>query len=277
MSNYEYERITEKIIASLEQGRIPWQATWNNQPRNAISKRKYSGINMLLLGMSDHVSPYWLTYAQARGNNGNVRRGEEGQTVVFWKLLKTEVEGDNGKKSLKTIPLLKTYTVFNIDQCDGLDKLRGTLELKDNEMLDDPQQIVDGYVSGPAIEFKGCQPCYKPTKDVVEIPDKSNFTSSESYYSVLFHELVHSTGHESRLNRLSKTAHFGNESYSKEELVAELGSCFLCANSKLEPITNNNVAYIQSWISALRNDVKMVVYAASQAQKAVDLILGCEA
>lgn len=273
-SSYDYEKITAKILDALNQDRIPWRRSWSNMPSNAVTGHAYTGINLLLLADTSFTSSHWLTYNQAKDNGGNVRRGEKGQTVVFWKMLRTEVETDNGDKKIKTIPLLKTYTVFNIDQCDGLDKLKEKLATKQIESMAEPQSIVDGYAMGPAIEFKGCQPCYRPSRDVVEIPDKSHFDSSESYYSVLFHELTHSTGHESRLNRLTKRASFGDDNYSLEELVAEIGSAFLCAKSGIEAVTNNTKAYIQSWISALRNDPKMIVVAASRAQKAVDLITG---
>jgi antirestriction protein ArdC len=271
----EYEKITNKILGALNEGRIPWKRTWNNIPANAITKHQYSGINLLLLAVSDYSSPYFLTYNQAAAVGGNVKRGEHGHTVVFWKLLEKHVEVD-GEQRIKRIPLLKTYTVFNLEQCENIDMEKFNAA-KENAALEDPEAVIDNYLmnAGPKLEFRGYRPCYRPLVDVVEMPDKKFFMTSEAYYSVMFHELTHSTGHKSRLDRHDAAGHyFGSESYSLEELVAEIGSAFLCSKAGIESVTENTKAYIQSWIAALRNDPRMIVYAAGKAQRAVDRILG---
>ncbi len=282
-----YQAVTQKIIDLLEKGEIPWQQPWNSSkgfPMNLSSKRPYNGINFLLLLSSKFKEPYWLTFKQAKELGGNIKKGEKSTMVVFWKLLEARDRdgqlriGTDGK--IEKIPLLKYYNVFNIAQTEGIDPSRIPDSEADNRQFDPiaiAEEIIFNWKDCPKIEQGADSAYYAPYLDKVCIPDPETFVRDEYYYSVLFHELVHSTGHLSRLGRHEKiTDHkFGSRDYSQEELVAEIGAAFLCASSGIEGETlNNNAAYIQSWIRAFKNDPKILVIAASQAQKAVDYILG---
>jgi antirestriction protein ArdC len=258
----------------LEQGDIPWKKPWKARlPRNLITNKPYQGMNLLLLGDQDYSSPYWLTFKQAREKGGHVKKGEKGSLVTFWKVTEKELEEKEGKE-LRF--LLRHYTVFNLEQCQGIE----------SPPLDEPvnpiqkcEDIVAGYRTKPEIRFNNRDKSfYLPSKDYISIPPRQSFNSSESYYSSLFHEMTHSTGHEKRLGRFNSKDYnqpFASEDYSKEELIAELGNAFLCAeagidNSELE----NSAAYIQSWLKALRNDKRLLISASSQATKATRYILG---
>ncbi len=268
------EIITEKIIDALEKGDIPWMKTWINAPKNAISKKEYRGINRLLLSMTEFSSPYFLTYKQARALGGYVKKGSQGIPVVYWQIVKVEEEGIEITE--KTVPFMRYYTVFNLDQVEGIDKSKFTVNQKEFEPVENCDNIVKGYKDGPVILNQGFQPCYIPAKDTIEIPAAGNFNSCEDYYSTLFHELIHSTGHKSRLNRreIVYSHFFGSDSYADEELVAEIGASFLCATAEIDNKTiDNSTAYIQNWLKVLRDDRKMIINAASRAEKAMSYII----
>lgn len=283
MSNKVYDIITDRIVKQLEAGTVPWSKPWTGSamPTNAISKKPYKGINKLMLG-EQYSNPYWLTYKQALNLGGHVKKGETSTPIIYWMMRKSTTKTDKttGDKVTTTKeydrPILRYFNVFNIEQCEDLpDDLYNT----DKQIVFNPIEaadtVINGYPDKPTIEHKGQRACYIPSRDIVNMPDKDSFESTESYYSVLFHELIHSTGHESRLNRLSKNASFGNEEYSKEELIAELGSSFLRAETGINADNKmeQSAAYIQSWIEALKNDTKMIIQASSKAQKAMDHIL----
>lgn len=272
-----YQIMTDRICSLLERGEIPWRRPWKADmfPRNLKSKKEYRGINVFWLGCSGYSSPYWLTYKQATELGGQVRTGEKASPVVFWKWLnvKDRHSGDD-----KRIPLLRYFNVFNVAQCDGLDakvpKHDDTaLAFKPIERC---EQVVAGYKSAPPISHGGDRACYSPLLDHVRMPPREKFASVEAYYSVLFHELTHSTGHASRLKRegIVDPSMFGSHEYSKEELVAEMGAAFLSGHCSIDAMTvDNSAAYIASWLKKLRNDKSLVVSAAAQAQRAADLIL----
>lgn len=274
-----YEIVTEKIMAELEKGIIPWARPWTNEvPRNLSSGKAYRGINLFLLAASGYGSPYWLTYKQAAERGGNVRKGEHGTLIVFWKFdsnptRKSEEETDAQDDSPRRgrVPILRYYTVFNVEQCDGIAAPSTRPAVAS---LESAEKIVADYPARPPIE-QADKAAYSPSRDVVMMPARNTFHSSEGYYSVLFHELTHSTGHESRLNRSIRNV-FGDADYSKEELVAEMGAAMLCATCGIENVRTieNTTAYLQSWLKALKADSRMVVLAAAQAQKAADWILG---
>lgn len=273
-----YEVITERITAMLEQGEIPWKKSWNaatQAPRNLITGKDYQGINTFILLSARYQSPYWLTFKQATAKGGTVRKGEKGFPVIFWKIDK-QTDEETGKE--KSIPLLRYYTVFNVAQIEGLQdvpatEIHSTTE-DGSEAIDAAELIVTNMPNRPAILTGFTRACYSPSEDHVKMPSSSAFDGPAEYYSVLLHELAHSTGHASRLNRnLAAISAFGDEDYSKEELVAEFGSAFLCAEAGISPaVISNQAAYIQGWLKALKNDSKLLICAAAAAQKAANFI-----
>lgn len=269
MSSKVYQIVTDKIVNQLTGGTIPWQQPWVSQkPVNWVTGRPYSGINTILLGSGEYA-----TFKQIKEAGGHVKKGAKAHQVVFWKILEKEHESEDGELSTKKVPLLRYYSVFKIgEQTEGLE-LRHTKAPRDrHEAIQKCEAVVNGYANKPLIT-EGSNASYFPDTDTVVIPRAEMFYSSEGYYSTLFHELVHSTGHSSRLNRQLTTQH--NAEYSREELVAALGTAFLCAECGIinQTIVNNEVAYIQGWLSFLKNDQSALVWAASRAQKAVDYIL----
>ena len=286
-----YAMVTTRILEKLEQGHIPWQKPWDiktGSPCNIVTGKPYNGINVMLLGSQAYDSKYWLTFKQCSDKGGNVRKGEKGSIVVFWNFIDKEtgksIELDTDKSSSKpgdAIPMLKYYTVFNVNQCDALDlkRLREEVEAQSQEQTHDEilsaQAIIDHYKGCPEIKYCFTKACYKPLDDVINMPRREHFKTPEEFFSTLYHEAIHSSGHESRLNRKNscEVRTFGDEAYSKEELIAEMGASFLCARAGIENTTiDNSAAYIQSWMKALQNDKKLLVIAAGQAQKAANFI-----
>jgi antirestriction protein ArdC len=277
-----YEVITARIIEQLEAGTAPWQKPWktkgtNGIPRNLVSDRPYRGINVWMLLSSGFSSPYWLTFKQARELKGNVRKGEKGFPVVYWKFGTREVQ-DGDETVEKQSVLCRFYTVFNIDQCDGISVSKEPADPSPEvSPIDACERLVNDWSQRPAIQHGGDRASYNKLMDRVRIPETSAFESIEEYYSTLFHELIHSTGHPTRLNRstLMDSESFGDTSYSREELIAEMGAAFLCGISGIGNSTiNNSAAYLANWLQVLRHDSRMIVIAGSHAQKAADLILG---
>lgn len=274
-----YQIVTDKIINLLEKGTIPWRKTWSSgagmAPCNAVSKKPYQGINRFLLGVSQYDSAYWLTFKQAQELGGHVRKGEKATPCIFYKTW--QKENEEGK--VDYIPVLRYYSLFNADQCDGLDLPKPVVQTwPENEQIDKAEQVIVEMPDRPAIEIAGSQPCYIPASDKVIIPEIIRFHSSGEYYSALFHELTHSTGHAKRLARdgIVNADSFGSSSYSREELVAEMGAAFLCAYCGIDNTLENSAAYVQGWLKALRNDSKLAIKAASQAQKAANYILNIQ-
>jgi len=279
-----YQRVTDKILSQLENDIIPWQKPWrtsNSAPRNLISNKQYRGINNFLLNNTSFNSPFWATYAQIRELGGNVKRGEKSELVVYWKLLKI-LNKKTGEE--ETIPMLKHFNVFNLEQCENIELTKNVIDynlelslldktpINKNEMA---ENIIAQYKNSPKIEFRGHAAYYSPSRDLVVIPEKSEFNGDSGYYNTLFHELSHSTGHTSRLNRgLEKNAAFGSHRYSKEELIAEISASFLLNICGLSPQLENSAAYVKSWLKVLKNDKKFFFEAASKAQKSADYILG---
>lgn len=274
-----YEIITQQIIKKLESGVIPWRRPWTTQlPTNLKSQKEYRGVNVFLLAMQGYASPYWLTFKQAQSIGGHVRKGEHGTQVCFWKFGEYAKENkETGELENRSSVLLRHYTVFNVLQCDGLPDF-GTGKRANNatEQIAECEAIVAAMLNPPQIELSNAA-WYRPSSDVVGIPPISTFDHAPEYYSTLFHELTHSTGHASRVGRegIETLNKFGSELYSKEELIAELGAAMLCGVTGIEQSTiENSVAYIATWLKRLRDDSRLIVSAASQAQKAADYILG---
>jgi antirestriction protein ArdC len=280
-----YQIITDRIIAQLENGSVPWHKPWkagmHGWPKNLISKREYRGINVFMLSCTSYELPYWLTFKQAKQAGGSVRRGEKSTIVVFWKWLDRDVEDPNsGKTQQKRIPLLRYYNVFNAAQCDGVEAKIPNLDDEPSEPFEPIgacERIVSGMPQAPTIHHGTTGAFYRQSDDTVSMPSRERFESPEEYYSTLFHELTHSTGHQSRLKRpaIVEPSRFGSGSYSREELIAEMGAAFLSASAAIDNATlDNSAAYIDGWLRKLKADKHLVVQAAAGAQKAADFILG---
>lgn len=282
-----YQEVTDRIIGYLEQGTTPWKnpikrGTGDGWPKNMDSGKRYRGINVFLLGLtaweSGFSSDYWMTFKQAQSHGGQVRKGEKGSLVTFFKMYATK---DKQTGEPIEIPMLKHFTAFNVEQIDGIDipdAPKANPDAVPFEPLAEADKIVEGYKSKPEIKHDGGRRAfYRPGTDSVHMPEHERFDARETYYSTLFHELTHSTGHSDRLNRGLDTelAPFGSPDYSREELIAEMGAAFLCAASGISPPTiEQSASYLQSWINVLKGDKRLVVGAASAAQKAADRILG---
>jgi len=279
-----YQIVTDRIVALLEKGTIPWQQTWNGgamAPRNMATLKEYRGVNVLLLSALGYESPYWLTFQQAQSMGGNVRKGEKGTPVVFWRMMDVLAKDEPAGK--KQIPFLRYYTVFNLCQCENIakDKIPVVPNVREHNPLQEAEQIVAAMPQKPVVKHGSARACYSPSQDRVLMPNPESFKTEQDYYSVLFHELAHATGHESRLNRKGVAgadgtwSAFGSPSYAQEELVAEMGAAFLCGQVGIvERTVENSAAYIASWLEQLKNDRKLIVSAAGKAQRAADFILG---
>jgi len=271
-----YEQITERIVALLEKGTVPWRKPWkanSGLPRNLVSKKAYRGINVLLLHAMSYESPFWLTFRQAMELGGSVRKGEKACPVVFWKQHEVE-DKETGEK--EKIPMMRFYYVFNVAQCDGLKNIPAPVETPFSAPTK-PEEIVAFMPKRPEIKHGMRKAFYSPGEDIIAMPDRERFDDEAGYYATLYHEMTHSTGHRSRLNRptLTESEGFGSNPYCKEELIAEMGAAFLCGQAGIaERTEENSAAYIQNWLEALKNDKSLIVQAAGQAQKAADFILG---
>jgi len=273
--NKVYQIITDQIIAKLEEGKVPWQKPWNGSstPTNYVSNKPYRGINAFLLSMSTYQSNFWLTFNQAKELGGTVKKGEKSTLVVFWKEVNKKGNNDDENESYQ---MLRYYRIFNIDQCENVREIKNRdVEEVNNDIEEDLDQewFIKSLHHVPEINFGGHRAFYSPSEDFIQIPQLKHFENSDEFYAVQFHEIVHSTGHQSRLGRLEKTAAFGNHDYSKEELTAEMGACFLCGIAGIETTFENSAGYIQGWLKKLKSDPKFVVRAAGKAQKAVDYLL----
>ena len=285
-----YQEITDKIVGLLESGVVPWHKPWSvpgGEPQNLISRRPYRGINPFLLNLAPYASPYWLTFRQARTLGGTVRRGEKSSPIWFWKFWTPRAKkdpdrqpGEISSRDLKAIPVLRRYRVFNVEQCDGLGdhvpELPGD-QRTEWQRIEAAETLVAEMPQKPRIEHGRRGAFYRPAVDLVGMPDRDRFEGAEAYYSTLFHELVHATGHESRLGRKGATAasRFGSPTYSREELVAEMGAAFLSGRAGIEHATiEASAGYLAHWIDKLEGEPQLAVQAAGAAQKAADFILG---
>ena len=281
MNNEDTNRIVEKIVEALGKGEIPWRKPWRScAAHNAVSGSEYRGVNALVLNLASHYpDPRFLTYKQAAALGAQVRKGEKGWPVIFYSTIKKsgESEGGEGETSgrAKTFRFMKHYTVFNASQCDGMPE-REAAGAPIAQIVE-ADEIIKRMPRAPKI-VDGSRACYIPSQDIVNMPPKTaHWTSGSAYYDTLFHELTHSTGHETRLER-DLGGNFGSEKYAKEELVAEIGAQFLCQSSGINraEVEENAIAYCQNWSKVLKNDPKMIFYAAAKAQAAHDFIMGKE-
>lgn len=275
-----YEIVTEQIIKKLEQNIVPWHKPWVSCPAvNWLTQKPYRGINQLLLDAGEYA-----TWNQIQQAGGKVKKGSKFHLVTFFKVIKKktkkgdeEVEVLDGerKEKVKTYPIMRYYRVFNIKDCEGIESKRKIKQF-DHDPIEKAEEVVKRYSNKPNIVFSSDQAFYRSADDTVSIPSIAEHFTPQEFYSTLFHELIHSTGHPNRLNREGlKYASFGSEIYSKEELIAEIGSSMLCGYAGIEQHTiDNSVAYIQSWLKELKNDPYLIVQASNQAQKASEYILG---
>lgn len=272
--------VTDKIIEALEKGTVPWAKPWIGSDLciKHRSGEAYSLINQLLLGKPGE----YLSYKEAQDAGGHVKKGAKGRFVVFWKMLQTADKNAldaDGKPVVKVIPLLRYYTVFHIDDCEGV-KPKWNRDLGTQE-IDKGEKVLLDYVARAGVTLERVQSgraFYRPSEHLIRLPKIEQFADANEYYSTAFHEAVHSTGHHTLLDRFPQDAMmaaFGSESYSKEELIAEIGACAIMGRLGLDTdgTFRNSAAYIKGWLSALKNDKRLIVSAAGKAEKAVKLIL----
>jgi len=277
-----YATITNRFIEKLKEGTVPWQKPWL-AAQNIISRKPYQGINALLLGSSDFKSPFWLSFKQALDLGGHVKKGERSTPVIYYKFL--EKRDDTGNSVAREdsgpsqIPFVRWSNVFNVDQTEGITPPAVATSQNTAQPLERAAAMVDRAKLCP-VHHGGFAAYYSPKDDVIRMPTPSTFHSQEDYYHSLYHEMTHAAGHSSRLNRdgITQQAKFGSERYSKEELIAELGAAFLSNEAGILDRVRfeNSAAYLASWIAKLENDPRMIVSAASQAQRSTDFIVGTE-
>jgi antirestriction protein ArdC len=282
-----YEKVTNRIIADLEQGELTWLKPWSsgNMEGRIIRPLRhnglpYSGINVLMLWSaaveSGYASPFWMTFKQAQELGAHVRKGEQGSLVVYANTITKTEEGENGQDEERKIPFMKGYTVFNVEQIEGLPEHYAA---KPEAVIDAAQRIdhAESFfaATGADIRHGGNSAHYSGGTDHVQMPAFEAFRSPEAYYATLAHELTHWTKHPKRLDRDFGRKKWGDEGYAKEELVAELGAAFLCADLALTPEPGmDHAAYIQSWLKVLKEDKRAIFSAAAHAQRAADFLHG---
>lgn len=286
-----YSEIATRIIEQLESGVIPWRKPWSGRPDGAISHatgRPYSLINQMIL---DRPGEY-LTFNQVKSEGGKIKKGAKARFVVFWKVYPKQQKNDDGTPAMNddgepvyvNLPVLRYFQVFHIDDIEGIAPKWAHNDAPSAAPDDAAEAVFDGYVRRENIHFEQLisdEAYYSPARDLIHLPLREQFDSTAEYYSTAFHEATHSTGHVTRLNRFAgedAVAAFGSESYSKEELTAEIGSAFILHTLNLETPQSfkNSAAYIQSWLQALKNDKRMIIGAAARAEKAVKLILNTQ-
>jgi antirestriction protein ArdC len=285
-----YSRITGKIIADLEQGVRPWHRPWNagNLEGRIVRPLRhngipYQGINTIMLWMAavtqGYGSAFWFTFRQAKELGGNVRKGEHGELVVYADRITRTETNDKGEDVERAIPFLKGYTVFNAEQCENL-PVHYTAKIETSALpIAQRIEAADRFfaATGAEIRHGGNSAYYAEGEDFVQMPPFETFRDAESYAAVLAHECVHWTKHGKRLARDFGRTRFGDEGYAKEELVAELGSAFICADLEITPdIRDDHAAYIATWLTALKNDTRLTFTAASHAQRASDYLHGLQ-
>lgn len=288
-----YQMVTDRICELLEQGFIPWDKPWAMAKTCAWSGNDghaYTLLNQFLLAdpakkyksydeLVEDIAGEWVTFHQALDRGGNVKKGERGRKVIFFSMVPKKDE--DGNETGETFPVIKWNTVFKISQCE---KIEQKFHLDAGQLYEfnadqTAEKVASDYLNreGVMLMNRHCdKACYLPAKDTVTMPLPEQFKNNNEYYATLFHELTHSTGHPKRLNRITKAAAFGDDDYSAEELVAEIGSASIMATLGLENAGTfrNSAAYVQNWLEALRNDKKLIVTASAKAEKAIKMILG---
>jgi antirestriction protein ArdC len=284
-----YQEVTDAVINALEEGTVIWQCPWNQVglPKNITSNITYRGWNLFLLNFHSMIkgypTPYYITYKQAQKLNGTIKKGEKGVRIIYWAKVTLKNQEEQSQQAVddiakpKTIMVPKVYTVFNTAQTEGIEFPAFEPESRSEiEIIEACENVIAEMPNRPTIRKNGSNAYYQPSTDTVVVPSLKRCKSNEAYYSTLFHELAHSTGHASRLNRkeLLEADGFGTATYAKEELTAEMTAAFLSAITGIGQATiDNSAAYIESWLKALKNDKTLVIKAAAQAQRAADYIM----
>ena len=275
-----YQIITDRILALLDAGVNPWRKPWHaaawKPPQNLMSRRPYRGVNVLLLGLSPYASPYWVSFRQALQAGGSVKKGEKASLAVFWKLYDKKDQNDPSQR--ERIPVLRYYHVFNVEQCEGVAAPQPeAVPSFPHDPIAEAERIAAAMPQAPAIVHTDERRAfYRQETDTVNMPPLTRFEKAAEYYSTLFHELTHATAHPSRLARKLGSA-FGSLDYGREELIAEMGSAYLCGLAGiLDQTENNTAAYLDGWRAVIKQDRKAVVLAAGAAQKAVDFITNAQ-
>jgi antirestriction protein ArdC len=287
-----YSIVTERIIEKLEAGTIPWHKPWRSigAPQNLVSKKSYRGINVWLLTMQGYISPYWATLRQINELGGRVRKGEKSTPVVFWRIYldgvevransdqhEPEHEQEEGQGRRRFV--LRYYSIFNTEQCELPASVSEKLAFPEQRQLDPIEaceKILTGMPNPPEIVHAGDQALYSPITDRITMPPRGLFENAEEYWSTFWHEAGHASGHRKRLNRdsITEAAPFGSATYSVEEIVAEMTAAYLCGITGIENRTiDNSAAYVAGWLRQLRDQRKLIIHAAAQAQRACDYIL----
>ena len=272
-----YNKVTNLILEKLRQGVIPWRKSWvSYYPHNFISKKEYQGINFILLSSYDFPSHYFLTFKQAKKLGGNVLKGAHGLPVVFWKILNytdAKIKEDSIEMKDKHFPFMKNSTVFNLSQTSLYREEKA--KLKELPPRPKAKDLLQSLSFVPEIRNNKGKAYYTPAQNFISIPFKNQFESMDEYYATLFHEIIHSTGHKEKLNRFTQPDQFNHKShaYSFEELIAEIGSSFLCAMCGIDNTLDNSASYIKGWLSKLQDDEKLIIKASTQAKNAVNFLL----
>lgn len=277
MENKVYQQVTDRIISELEKGAAPWIKPWTsysaNEDQNIISKKPYQGINRLILGMSGYSMPIWGSFKQWQDLGGNVKKGEKGTMIVFYKQVSGEKPTESGDSEKYAYSCLKSYYVFNIDQVEGFEIQKPAAPEKSfNPMPDLEDRLLK---TGANIKHGSNSAFYRPSEDSIHLPNKTDFKTESDYYATALHELTHWSGAKHRLDR-TKGKRFADSAYAFEELVAELGAAFLCQDYKIEGDLRH-ADYIGSWLKCLKADNKAIFNAAALAQKSANYINGLDA
>jgi len=280
-----YEVVTQRMIDYIEQYQeLPWMKPWatvESPQKNFVSMRPYNGINALLTGMSGFSSPFWMTFKQVKAKGGTVKKGAKATPVLYWSTFEKKVEDEEDEEKLKKLGFHRMYFIFNAEQIEGIEFPEFELPKHDFNPIDEAERIIENMPNRPVISRNGTAAYYTPMFDTVTVPKSELFESPEDFYSTIFHELAHSTGHPSRLNRFKEEGdnhQFGGQSYSREELVAEMSSAFILNTLGIntKKTDYNSAGYLKAWLRRLKDDPKMVVTAASKAGKAANYIMNKE-
>ena len=275
------EMVAERVLEEFKNGVVPWNQPWFGSDRfvSHVNGKHYSLLNCMLLGKPGE----YATFNQVSKEGGKVKKGAKSKIVVFWSPVKKEDVDDSGEKIEKVYFILKYYRVFNLNDCENIKKKYLNTKFI-HEVVRDAEDVIDGYcAANPSLKIerdkRSNRAYYRPSEDKIVVPSMEQFAQREEFYSTLFHEMTHSTGHWSRLGRFSETgavAAFGGEDYGKEELIAELGAAALCGRCKVESRDSfrNSAAYLNGWMNAIKGNPEMIVAAAGKADKAVEYILG---
>lgn len=278
-----YQLITDQIISSLEAGTVPWKPGWVMAGHgNLKSKKAYRGINQFLCALSaadqGFESPWWLSFKQIKDSGGTIKKGEHGTIIVFWKRIQIKEKQPDGSVEEKTVGMLRYYRVWNIEQTENVSIKVPKVGVSEFTPIEAAEKLVAEWEDCPEISHGGNDAAYAPKLDKIFMPTKEQFKSPEHYYKTLFHEMTHSTGHETRLKRdgIVKAINFGSDPYAREELVAEMGSAFLCGIVGIysDDLEKHSAAYIKGWLKKLKDDPKLVIKAANEAQVAADYVQG---